>query len=386
MKIITKTINSESQNNKGSKKHLVYFFGLGESIKGNNEDNDFGQWIHNKNIDIHMLNYHYSENNYPEHFHNVKFKLKRALITTIVASALGFIGYSIIASKMPVSLKVPIFITFLIPAIITAAIVIFYPYTVPLLKFATRGNDPVKTGMAKVIDLLEKGVRPDDIILMGNSLGGGIAAEVLKKFEEENVYFTFIHSNSYDSWKDVPRSQKSSVGTFFKRISIIVDIWFKICHLNYKPNEIIKSTKAPVLATNRVGDTVIDEAAQSVPSLRKFKNDFKDNKDLKVTALLKSGSYNPHVQPLIEMVVDNIDYLCSQNIPSINDSKTYEELLENFIDEAHKYLAEEKLNEGFNLGNFKQNKLYQEMQKNRVSLIDINDVPNCNLTIDYCKY
>jgi len=75
--------------------------------------------------------------------------------------------------------------------------------------------------MAIVTDLLEKGIHPDDIILMGNSLGGGIAAEVLKKFEEENIFFTLIHSNSYDSWINVPKSQKSLIGKICERTSII---------------------------------------------------------------------------------------------------------------------------------------------------------------------
>ena len=86
-------------------------------------------------------------------------------------------------------LKLPVFIVFLVPAIIAAAIVTFYPITASVIKFATEGRDLIKAGMAIVTDLLEKSVHPNDIILMGNSLGGGIAAEVLKKFEEENVFF-----------------------------------------------------------------------------------------------------------------------------------------------------------------------------------------------------
>ncbi len=228
--------------------------------------------------------------------------------------------------------------------------------------------------MVIVTDLLEKGVNPNDIILMGNSLGGGIAAEVLKKFEEENIYFTLIHSNSYDSWRNVLRSQKSPIGTLFKLISPVVYIWFKLCSLNYKPNEIIKSTKAPVLATNRIGDIVIDEAAQSVLNLLKSK---KDKNDLKVTALLKHNSLecsnkdNLHVDQLTHMIVDAIDYLGSEKIDGIDKDQPYKKLLCTFINKADEYLEREELNKNFDLNNFKQGDLYNEVQKNNVSLIDI---------------
>ncbi|XGA07928.1 MAG: hypothetical protein U0X86_000058 [Wolbachia endosymbiont of Xenopsylla cheopis] len=45
-------------------------------------------------------------------------------------------------------------------------------------------------------------------------------------------------------------------------------------------------------------------------------------------------------------------------------------MLWDFIDTAHEHLKE--LNGSFNLDNFKQSKLYQEMKKNKVSLIDID--------------
>ncbi len=124
MKVITKTI--PSKGGKENKKHLVYFFGLGESIKENNEGNNWGKWVESKKIDIHLFDYHYMESSYPEHFHNAKFYLKQALITAIVTSIILFTGYSIIASKMSTLAKVPIFMVFLIPAIIATIAMKFF--------------------------------------------------------------------------------------------------------------------------------------------------------------------------------------------------------------------------------------------------------------------
>lgn len=280
-----------------------------------------------------MFDYHYANFLYPEHFHDTKFWLKRVLITAATALAIGFAGYFIITSQMSTWLKLPVFIVFLVPAIIAAAIVTFYPITASAIKFATEGRDPIKAGMAIVTDLLEKGVHPDDIILMGNSLGGGIAAEVLKKFEEESIFFTLIHSNSYDSWINVPKSQKSLIGKICERTSII-DKWLKHYGFDYKPNEIIKSTRAPVLATNRWNDMIIDSAAQSVPNLRKSEGNPEDiSKDgFKVTALLWhytngkkcEAEGNFHADKLTHMFVECINYLESQERDlNINEDRTY---------------------------------------------------------------
>jgi hypothetical protein len=107
----------------------------------------------------------------PKHFHDTKFWLKRVLITAATALAIGFAGYFIITSKMSTWLKLPVFIVFLVPAIIAAAIVAFYPITASAIKFATEGRDPIKAGTAIVTDLLEKGVHPDDIISYGKFFG-----------------------------------------------------------------------------------------------------------------------------------------------------------------------------------------------------------------------
>ncbi|KLT21911.1 hypothetical protein wVul_1656 [Wolbachia endosymbiont of Armadillidium vulgare str. wVulC] len=98
MKVIKTIVNNTNQGSKGNRKHLVYFFGLGESIKYNNESSDWGKWVSNKNIDIHLFDYHYMNFCYPEYFHDTKFRLKQVLITVATVSVIGFSGYFIIAS------------------------------------------------------------------------------------------------------------------------------------------------------------------------------------------------------------------------------------------------------------------------------------------------
>ncbi|WP_339045628.1 hypothetical protein [Candidatus Mesenet endosymbiont of Agriotes lineatus] len=370
MEIVTKTITSENYDSEKNKKHLVYFFGLGDCIRDDESEQQRWEDWEGQNIDIYMFNYHYSENDYPEHFCNIKFKLKRALITTIVASALGLIGYSIIASQMPIALKVPVFIAFLVPAIIAAIVMSHYSTVTPIVSFCTKGKDPIKAGVAMVTDLLKKGVHPDDIILMGNSLGGGIAAEVLHKLEEANIHFTLIHNNSYSS-------VQAEIQYLFGSFIAMLAKWFDF---NYKPNEIIKSTKTPVLVVNKIGDEMISEKVQSLYGLKSQVNNKDSTDNLKVLVTLRYKDYkNSHDCDIhnideFEMDISNIDCLGSNRLLSNEqESYSYKELLWGFISTAYKYLEEKELNKNFKLKDFKQSKSYQKINKDKISLIDIDN-------------
>ncbi|MDM8335530.1 hypothetical protein QUS22_03935 [Wolbachia pipientis] len=46
--------------------------------------------------------------------------------------------------------------------------------------------------MAMLNKLLRGGIHPNNIILDTNSLEGGIAAEVLKRFEDQEIHLTLI--------------------------------------------------------------------------------------------------------------------------------------------------------------------------------------------------
>uniref|UniRef100_A0A1A9VJU8 Uncharacterized protein n=1 Tax=Glossina austeni TaxID=7395 RepID=A0A1A9VJU8_GLOAU len=92
---------------------------------------------------------------------------------------------------------------------------------VALYNFLTNGEKLVQAGMAMVNMLLVKGINPNNIVLDTNSLGGGVAAEVLKS----------------------------------------------CCGLEFNSQEVIENTKCPVLIVGRKGDTVIPQEAQLVGKL-----------------------------------------------------------------------------------------------------------------------
>lgn len=70
--------------------------------------------------------------------------------------------------------------------------------------------------MAIVNKLLVAGIHPNDIILDTNSLVGGVAAEVLKRFEEKGIYLTLIHNNSFTSLKDATNNFSNGIGDFLR--------------------------------------------------------------------------------------------------------------------------------------------------------------------------
>ncbi|WP_333023569.1 alpha/beta hydrolase family protein [Wolbachia endosymbiont of Pentidionis agamae] len=65
------------------------------------------------------------------------------------------------------------------------------------------GKNRVKAGIAVVSDLLErKGVHPNNIILYGSCAGGPIAAEVYKKFKDDDgIHLRIILNKSFSSLK-----------------------------------------------------------------------------------------------------------------------------------------------------------------------------------------
>lgn len=440
MKVITKTITSKNQSNGKNKKHLVYFFGLAESVKYHSEYDHFAELLP-KETAIHLFDYpHFREIVNPKCTNKNIILAKQILKNVVAFAAILTIGLVVFSCKKPASFKVAVFIpsltvflivavcinsNFIIRAILAKNysdklgatlghkeikhmkncltgvidsessirkdvddILNFLCMDEHLLmhtaKFMTKSKDPIKAGTAVIIDLLENGIHPNDIILMGNSLGGAVATEVLKKFEEEKTYLTLVNSNSFCQLKETIKHLRSPFGQFFQKHPKLLDLWFKLCGLNYDASEVIKQSKAPILVASREGDPVIPKEVQLATKLEHIET---ESSTLKVVALLKHDEQkcnisNIHVDTAAHMDVSNVYFLCPNNVPPIENSTTYKELLENFIAEAHKYLEEEKLNKDFNLNTFKQNKLYQKMKKSKLSLIDIDNIPSSNVTPD----
>lgn len=65
--------------------------------------------------------------------------------------------------------------------------------------FAARDEYLVHDGVAQVLDLVKKGVKPENILLSGYSLGGAVALAVDEKLEEQKITVKAINERSFRS-------------------------------------------------------------------------------------------------------------------------------------------------------------------------------------------
>ncbi|MDR3131832.1 MAG: hypothetical protein LBU02_01915 [Rickettsiales bacterium] len=219
---------------------------------------------------------------------------------------------------------------------------------VALYNFLTNGEELVQAGMAMVNKLLIDGIRPDNIVLDTNSLGGGVAAEVMKRFEDQGIHLTLIHSNSFSSLKDATNNFPHGVGGFFTRWlpAKFLNFWYRRCRLDFNPLEVVENTKCPVLIAGRKGDTVIPPAAQLVGKL----NDLSGERLRKNIVL----EHNPNVPCENKNIhTDHKEHLvCCEDNEGTTKYTSYGEIENEFIKKAHEYLVGKGLNEKFNLNGY----------------------------------
>lgn len=237
---------------------------------------------------------------------------------------------------------------------------------VALYEFLTNGEKLVQAGMAMVNMLLVKGVRPNDIILDTNSLGGGIAAEVLKRFEKQGIYLTLIHSNSYSSIKDATNNFPHGVGNFFMRRlpAKFLNFWFSCCGLEFNSQEVIENTKCPVLIVGRKADTVIPQEAQLVGKLpdsstsERFRWNIVLEHDPQNTECKSKNIHTDHKEHLVYHE-DN------------GSKKNYEEKENKFIEEAREYLIDSEFNTNFDLERYRKSGFFEKLTE--IELEPINE-------------
>lgn len=231
---------------------------------------------------------------------------------------------------------------------------------VALYEFLTNGEKLVQAGMAMVNMLLIQGVHPNDIILDTNFLGGGIAAEVLKRFEDQGIHLTLIHSNSYSSLKDTVKDSPHSLVKWLP--SMLLNRWFGCCGLDFNPRKIVEDTKCPVLIVGRKGDTVIPQEIQLVGKLsdQSTEERLRRNRVFEHDPAMPCENKNIHTDHKEHLV-------CRKD----NDNATrHEEEEEQFIEEAHEYLLKGEFNKNFNLGDYRKSSISRNLMKIELKLVN----------------
>ncbi|MDR2832070.1 MAG: hypothetical protein LBV62_04135 [Rickettsiales bacterium] len=271
MKVTCKTIKLSKEVNRYTK-YIVYFPGNCENI-GNHYSDDRNWCDENTVVDL---------CNYPYHseWHNpgvLASSKRRLILNNIIALAtFSSIGLAIYCVKAPLALAIPIFIVLGIAFLVTALLI----NNVAIrsnAKFYTRGEDSVAVGVKRVLNLLEKGVHPDSIMLRGYSIGGGVAASVYEKFASKGIYLRCQISASFSSIADVIVPIDDSKKESWRRK--LVKYILKIGHWDVETYKIINSITPYTMFFNNEGDQVIKEKAQLVTKVKEMEKNNKNKNE-----------------------------------------------------------------------------------------------------------
>ncbi|WP_341807862.1 hypothetical protein [Wolbachia endosymbiont (group E) of Neria commutata] len=219
--------------------------------------------------------------------------------------------------------------------------------------------------MAMVDMLLLAGNHPNNIVLDTNSMGGGIATEVLKRFEEQGIYLTLIHSNSYSSLKDVS-------STFKGRLAAqCLNILHKFFGLEFNSKADIEKMKSPVLIAGRKDDPIITEDAQLVGKLPDL--DGKNGNRLRQNVILEHDPEKKDCE-ITNIHTDDEKHLVGQ----WKNSDTYTlfpEIKSKFISEAHDNLMNSGLNKKFDSEEYRGSKFSRDLTP-KITLVRVNKAGN----------
>ncbi|MGL9718867.1 MAG: alpha/beta hydrolase family protein [Wolbachia sp.] len=131
-------------------------------------------------------------------------------------------------------------------------------------------SNRVKSGIAVATNLLEKGIRPDDIILFGDCLGGHVAAEVHKNFKDNNIHLKCIVSNAASSLKQASIYYFGFIAKLKIFLAPIIKLVLKIFGCHWKTHKIVNSITPYTMYFNREGDETIKQSAQLATKIEKI--------------------------------------------------------------------------------------------------------------------
>nr|WP_255586134.1 alpha/beta hydrolase [Wolbachia endosymbiont of Tribolium confusum] len=131
-------------------------------------------------------------------------------------------------------------------------------------------SNRVKSGIAVVTNLLEKGIKPDDIILFGNCLGGHVAAEVHKNFKDKDIHLRCIVNKAASSLKQASLYYFGFIAKLKIFLAPIIKLVLKVFGCHWKTHKIINAITPYTLYFNQEGDKTIKQPAQLATKIEKI--------------------------------------------------------------------------------------------------------------------
>ncbi|WP_458694747.1 alpha/beta hydrolase family protein [Wolbachia endosymbiont (group B) of Pararge aegeria] len=265
--------------NKENEIHLIFFHGIGDNYK------NAARYIQDRSTYLHRSNFHTHAHKYPIAFQNY--------ITYAIASFL-FLGTSILLPTL-ILLTNPMTSSTASLAILAALTCTFLSVPPLMIPFINKNQSLSKSSIEKINELMEKGVKSENIILFGHSFGGAVASEVLKYFTDKNiklggVIFTSTFSSFHNAIKHFPIPQAKILSVLpsclLKKMLKVLNLDFDIISNIQK----LQNDNIPIVVINHARDTLIPYPAQ----LAKAVDDLLLNRNSIKIVNLRGFTDNPH--------------------------------------------------------------------------------------------
>ena len=236
-------------------------------------------------IDLHRSNFYTHAHKYPIAFQNY--------ITYAIASFL-FLGISILSPAL-ILFTNPMTSRTANSAILAALICTFLSISILMIPFINKNKSLSQSSIKKINELMDKGVKPENIILFGHSFGGAVASEVLKYFTDKNiklggVIFTSTFSSFHNAIKHFPIPQAKILSVLpsclLKKMLKVLNLDFDIVSNIQK----LQNDNIPIVVINHERDTLIPYPVQ----LAKAVDDLLLNRNSIKIVNLRGFTDNPH--------------------------------------------------------------------------------------------
>ncbi|WP_425386273.1 alpha/beta hydrolase family protein [Wolbachia endosymbiont (group A) of Barypeithes pellucidus] len=242
-----------TNTNKKNEVHIIFFHGIGDNYK-------IAQQRIENLCTSNKLEVTAHAHKYPTTFQNY-------IIYAIVSFL--FLGAFILA-PITILLMNPITTGAVGLASLAALTCIFLSVMLIIIPFINRDQSLLKPSIEEINELMDKGVKPENIILYGHSFGGAVAAAVLKHFADKNIklrgiVFTSTFSSFHAAIKHFPMPQAKILSmlpsSIFKKLLKALDLDFDLVNDIRKLQDEGK-LNMPIIVINNKGDHLIPQPAQ----------------------------------------------------------------------------------------------------------------------------
>ncbi|WP_264687964.1 PGAP1-like alpha/beta domain-containing protein [Wolbachia endosymbiont (group A) of Sympetrum striolatum] len=240
--------------NKENEIHLIFFHGIGDNHKNAQQ----------------CLQHLCGRNRLKAIAHTHKYSAIFQNYITYAAVSFLFLVASVSAPIAILLLISPITAGVVGLASLAALTCIFLSVMLIIIPFINRDQSLLKPSIEEINELMDKGVRPENIILFGHSFGGAVASAVLKHFADKNVKLgSVIFTSTFSSFHTaighfpIPQAKILSMlpSSIFKKLLKTLDLDFDLVNDIRKLRDEGK-LNMPIIVINSKRDYLIPQPAQ----------------------------------------------------------------------------------------------------------------------------